>query len=351
MNKLLTIAIPTYNRADLLDKQLAWLAKAIHGFEADCEIFVSDNCSTDHTQDILHKWQEILTDIPFTNNKNSKNIGLKENIAHCINSAKTKYVWTVGDDDPIRHSAFNYVFTKLRGNEDISILFLNFQGCDKTTGQPINPCGDSWFNAYNEDGGGNSKELFEHCYGGAEGAVIFITASVYRTVLAQKALQNWKNSTDNWMFLAYVSGYCAANGSMVVSKDIYVTCVINSSSWQQEQAVDLIWKHKHRPELLMKLKTIGYSDKFCNRLIVSNLSRIYKSNLKAIYKMKFFLDDFKKHPILVVKLYIYSFLTGVVSLSQLLLRGMVSNKIPAIISRKYIQQFTKNVNGRSKGNI
>jgi hypothetical protein len=32
-------------------------------------------------------------------------------------------------------------------------------------------------------------------------------------------------------------------------------------------------------------------------------------------------------------------------------RDMVTNKIPAIILRKYIQQFTRNVNGRSKGNI
>ena len=31
MQKLLTIAIPTYNRAALLDKQLAWLATAIKG--------------------------------------------------------------------------------------------------------------------------------------------------------------------------------------------------------------------------------------------------------------------------------------------------------------------------------
>ncbi|MCC5625684.1 glycosyltransferase family 2 protein, partial [Nostoc sp. CHAB 5715] len=38
MNKLLTIAIPTFNRASLLDKQLAWLAQAIKGFEDDCEI-------------------------------------------------------------------------------------------------------------------------------------------------------------------------------------------------------------------------------------------------------------------------------------------------------------------------
>jgi glycosyltransferase involved in cell wall biosynthesis len=60
MNKLLTIAIPTYNRADLLDKQLEWLSQAIKGYESECEIFVSDNCSSDHTQEIIQKWQDIL---------------------------------------------------------------------------------------------------------------------------------------------------------------------------------------------------------------------------------------------------------------------------------------------------
>ncbi len=55
MNKLLTIAIPTYNRAEYLDKQLGWLAEAIKGYESDCEILVSDNCSTDHNQSIISK--------------------------------------------------------------------------------------------------------------------------------------------------------------------------------------------------------------------------------------------------------------------------------------------------------
>lgn len=47
MNKLLTIVIPTFNRAILLKQQLTWLAKAIKGFESECEIIISDNCSTD----------------------------------------------------------------------------------------------------------------------------------------------------------------------------------------------------------------------------------------------------------------------------------------------------------------
>ena len=57
MNALLTIAVPTYNRAELLNKQLAWLAKSIKGYESECEIIISDNCSEDNTQEIVKKWQ------------------------------------------------------------------------------------------------------------------------------------------------------------------------------------------------------------------------------------------------------------------------------------------------------
>jgi len=60
VNKLLTIAIPTFNRATLLDRQIAWLAKIIKEFESECEIFISDNCSIDNTQDVIKKWQKIF---------------------------------------------------------------------------------------------------------------------------------------------------------------------------------------------------------------------------------------------------------------------------------------------------
>lgn len=62
--KLLTICIPTYNRSQLLDKQLNWLAQEIVGIESNYEIIISDNCSTDRTQDIIPKWQDILIDLP-----------------------------------------------------------------------------------------------------------------------------------------------------------------------------------------------------------------------------------------------------------------------------------------------
>ena len=37
-----------------------WLASEILGYEDDCEIIISDNCSTDNTEEILEKWRSAL---------------------------------------------------------------------------------------------------------------------------------------------------------------------------------------------------------------------------------------------------------------------------------------------------
>ena len=121
MKKLLTIAIPTYNRAKLLDTQLAWLAHAVKGFEDEIEIFVSDNCSTDNTQDVIKKWQAHLSNMTFNSCKNVENIGVMKNIKQCYMSASTKYVWTIGDDDPQR-----YRYTILCNSRFQTYQFQNF---------------------------------------------------------------------------------------------------------------------------------------------------------------------------------------------------------------------------------
>lgn len=66
---LLSICIPTYNRAQYLEKCL----KAIvvqDGFN-EIEVVVSDNCSTDNTPTIGEKYQEIYSNIHYFQNKSN----------------------------------------------------------------------------------------------------------------------------------------------------------------------------------------------------------------------------------------------------------------------------------------
>ncbi|MBD6619254.1 glycosyltransferase family 2 protein [Komarekiella sp. 'clone 1'] len=298
MNKLLTIAIPTYNRAELLDKQLAWLAQAIKGFESECEILVSDNCSTDNTQDVIKKWQIQLSSITFKVNKNFKNLGVVKNIIYCLSSATTKYVWTIGDDDPIQERAVGYVIDKLKQHEDLSLLFLNFSGRNKITGEPVHPptiVDNRWFDVDSEDACGDGKTIFEHCFSKSVGAVIFLTATVYRTDLVKRALQIWQDAENNWISLAYLAGYCAAHGSVIVTKETYLECIVGVSYWQKEPKSALLMQYKHIPEVILKLEESGYSKQFCRRMLLQNGREV---NLKV------FLGALRRWPLSAIKIVI-----------------------------------------------
>ncbi|WP_414548678.1 glycosyltransferase family 2 protein [Anabaena sp. CCY 0017] len=296
MQKLLTIAIPTYNRAEFLDKQLAWLAQAIKGFESDCEIFVSDNCSTDHTQEIIKKWQNNLTNVTFKSHKNPENLGLIKNIIRCLTSAETKYIWTIGDDDPIQLRAVNYLINQLKNKENLSLLFLNFSGRNKLTNEPVHPptiVGNRWFDADTEDGNEDGKAIFEHCFAKSIGAVSFLTASVYRADLIKRALEIWPEAPSNWLSLAYLAGYCAANGQVIVTKDTYMECIVGVSYWQKEANSALLMQYKHIPEVIVKLEENGYSKEFCRQMILQNFKQV---------NMKVFLGGLRRWPVSAMKM-------------------------------------------------
>jgi hypothetical protein len=309
MKKILTIAIPTFNRAELLDEQLAWVAEAIKGFESECEIFISDNCSTDNTPEVIKKWQTDLSHLTFKTNRNLENIGVMKNIIHCLKSATTKYVWAIGDDDPIQGRALAYVIDKIKQHENLSLLFLNFSGRHKVTGEPIHPAtiaGNRWFDIDSEDGLGDGKAIFQHCFSKSVGAVIFLTASIYRTDLVQHALQIWTDAADNWISLAFLSGYCAAHGQVIVTKDTYLECIVGVSYWQQEPKSALLMQYNHISQVLMKLEENGYSKLFCRRMIVQSFQQ---ANLKV------FLGALRRWPVFAIKTVI-PFLT-LVSISAL----------------------------------
>jgi abequosyltransferase len=293
MKKLLTISIPTFNRAKELDNQLAWLVKEIRGFEDDCEIIISDNCSNDDTQDVINKWQKAFNNTTFKSNRNSENIGWMKNFVYCVNAATSHYTWIVGDDDLIYEGTLAYVLEKLKKNPDLSLLYLNFLGRDKETGEVM---GEHWFDTDLEEKDISAgKAIFQQCLEKNIGSVIFISATVFRTDLARIALQKWPASVENWGGLAYWNGYCAAHGSVLVTQENYLECAIGVSYWQKDPKAWFGIRHRDIPEVYLKLQEIGYSPNFCRR----NILHILKEDLKGselIPNLKYFVWCFKNSP-------------------------------------------------------
>lgn len=111
----LSILIPTYNRAPFLLKNLEMLAGYIRKgtFQKEIEIVVSNNKSTDSTDEKVIQFQNQNTDIQLQYFIQDENIGLEKNALFVLRQAKGEYVMYLGDDDFIDYDylveCLNYV--------------------------------------------------------------------------------------------------------------------------------------------------------------------------------------------------------------------------------------------------
>lgn len=94
---LLSIAIPTFNRAKYLDRCLSFIHSQLKGKQLPVEVIVSDNCSTDNTFQIIEKYRLKNQDIKYY--KNDQNYGMDFNILQCYTKSAGKYVVAFSDDD------------------------------------------------------------------------------------------------------------------------------------------------------------------------------------------------------------------------------------------------------------
>src|SRR5665647_1822946 len=87
--KLLTIAIPTYNRAEYLNTCLSHITLQLNSYESLVEVIVSDNCSSDNTLDVVHSYLEKGFNIRYI--RNESNLGADNNIVNCMILSTGKY--------------------------------------------------------------------------------------------------------------------------------------------------------------------------------------------------------------------------------------------------------------------
>jgi Glycosyl transferase family 2 len=136
---LLSIAIPTYNRAPFLAQLLAHLLPQIKGrLEDKVEVLVVDNHSTDGTVTVM---SQVLGPCPFVKfHRHRTNIGMAANFAFAVAQATGTFCWLVGDDDLILGGAVDKVLAQIQrgepdflllnravGNHDLSIVMLERQ--------------------------------------------------------------------------------------------------------------------------------------------------------------------------------------------------------------------------------
>jgi abequosyltransferase len=113
---VLTVAIPTYNRAEYLAELLSVLQKQL---TSDTEVVVSDNFSTDSTEQVTNSFKGRIRV-----SRNARNIGADANLVSCLEQAKGQFVWLMGDDDIPCGNAVSLLLEGIAGNVEARAFVL-----------------------------------------------------------------------------------------------------------------------------------------------------------------------------------------------------------------------------------
>lgn len=143
-NYLLTIAIPTYNRENLVRRLLKSITPELND---DVEVLVCDNASTDNTEHMISF--EFPNVIYY---RSSVNMGADRNFLECYKKARGEYVWLVGSDDIVIEGAIDRILTFIKENSSkmCPLIFLNHTSfCGEYKG--VNNCGKAFLNIQRKD--------------------------------------------------------------------------------------------------------------------------------------------------------------------------------------------------------
>lgn len=113
---LMTIAIPTYNRANLYLRQA--IESAVNQTYSNIEIIISNNCSTDNTEMVVKDF----TDPRIRYFRQEKNIGGNNNFNFCLEQAKGEYFLLLMDDDLIDRDFIETCWKSIDCNGNAGII-------------------------------------------------------------------------------------------------------------------------------------------------------------------------------------------------------------------------------------
>lgn len=120
--KVLSLCFPTYNRGWCMKEQIERLKSCPKETLDKMEIIISDNCSTDETQQIVE--DAIADGFVCRYIRNETNLGMDGNFVSCFRKARGKYVWLLGDDDTIIIDSLVQIVKLLDVSEEYGLLHL-----------------------------------------------------------------------------------------------------------------------------------------------------------------------------------------------------------------------------------
>lgn len=124
---ILSICIPTYNRARYLKQSLKVISPQIDNDAV--ELIISDNCSVDDTEQMVLEYVQINHRIRYV--RQEINVGAARNFLSLMHLAKGKYIFLLGDDDILTNNAIDIIVNYLKENNYGTLYMETRYTCNK----------------------------------------------------------------------------------------------------------------------------------------------------------------------------------------------------------------------------
>lgn len=121
---LLTVCVPTYNRAGYLRVMLQALLPQVRECQSEVEVWILDNCSTDETASVLEQSRDLG---PFKVFRQPSNVGPTRNIIEGpVKLASGEFSWVLGDHNLLKPHGLQQVVDFLLSHRSYEVCYINF---------------------------------------------------------------------------------------------------------------------------------------------------------------------------------------------------------------------------------
>lgn len=132
-NILISVIIPSYNRANTVGQTIESIVS--QKVNANIEIVIGDDCSTDNAREVLLKYKEKYPNI-IRLFLWDENMGLGANWASCVKECRGKYICNCDNDDYWHNpNKLQLQLDYMEANPTSNILITNHRTHNRTTGE------------------------------------------------------------------------------------------------------------------------------------------------------------------------------------------------------------------------
>lgn len=220
---LISVIIPNYNRADTVGQTIeSIVAQKVN---ADVEVVIGDDCSTDNARDVLLKYKELYPDV-IRLIFHEQNIGLGANWATCVKACCGKYICNCDNDDFWHNERklqlqLDYMETHPNSN----VLFTDYRNMYRDTGVIIDKT------TYISD-----KRALQDVIWGDKQTVISNATVMYRAKFLKKHINldewiQWKPSLQDWNAWVILAAYTDFD---ILHESTATICLENTSITRAE---------------------------------------------------------------------------------------------------------------------